>query len=180
MTQLTLANLRAILHTMNKPEIEDMVCALYRSGEDASTFFNNRYNTQEYIDRLLHTYKAYLDVYFCHLCDYENATQLKRYVYEFSHAVSDVASALELMLFCVEKATQYACDEEASYLFLDDLIAIFRDFVQMLSQQSDFVRLFSHFQVRLEQLEWDAGSVGIKYGETISELCLELITCVEE
>lgn len=64
MEKLSLAQLRMILRAMSPHELEDMVCALYRSSGEAAAFFNRCYNTEEYVERLVDTYKAKLQIQF--------------------------------------------------------------------------------------------------------------------
>ena len=78
------------------------------------------------------------------------------------------------MLYCLEKATKWAGDGEIPVSACEDMVEIFREFVERLNQLNS-PDVFSGFRKRLEQLEWDAGAVGWGYGEAVSELCLDIL-----
>lgn len=174
MEKLSLAQLRMILRAMSPHELEDMVCALYRSSGEAAAFFNRCYNTEEYVERLVDTYKAKLQIQFSCMGSCGSLAAARRSLNEFTRAVFEPRAALEMMLYCLEKATKWAGDGEIPVSACENMVEIFREFVERLNQLNS-PDVFSDFRKRLEQLEWDAGAVGWGYGEAVSELCLDIL-----
>ena len=87
MEKLSLAQLRMILRAMSPHELEDMVCALYRSSVEAAAFFNRCYNTEEYVERLVDTYKAKLQIQFSCMGSCGSLAAARRSLNEFTRAV---------------------------------------------------------------------------------------------
>ena len=134
MEKLSLAQLRMILRAMSPHELEDMVCALYRSSGEAAAFFNRCYNTEEYVERLVDTYKAKLQIQFSCMGSCGSLAAARRSLNEFTRAVFEPRAALEMMLYCLEKATKWAGDGEIPVSACEDMVEIFREFVERLNQ----------------------------------------------
>lgn len=173
MTPLTLAQMRALLRLTSQSELEDMLCMLYLTSKEASSFFNRRYNTQEYFLRFSDTYRAKLRICFSYSNSCGMMHRVKQYLTEYERVVSDPAMRLEMIMYCMEEGVKLTCDGELPISACDEMTSLFKSFVETINALHDEA-LFRCFQKRIEALEWNAGAVGEHFGEEISDLCLEI------
>ncbi|MEG0742215.1 MAG: hypothetical protein RSB91_06090 [Clostridia bacterium] len=165
--------LRAVLRAMKPLELEDAICILYRTSAEAAAFFNERYNTPAYVTHLLDEYRSMLRLQLSHVNACGCITRVKNSLEEFQRLTCCSEAALELMLFCVETATSWARDDILSITACNEMLEVFRRFITLLNQETEN-RLFLRFKERLEQLEWNAGTVSWSYGETLSDMCMDI------
>lgn len=173
MSGLEKSQLRTIVKTMRRAELEDLMCMLCLINKEAMGFVEATLHTEDFLTRMRSDCLARLEQLFSHTDRSGVLESAKRCVRAFAQMILDEDQVLGLMLSCLESAVCWAINTGSPEAFCDELMDMFEAFVARLNRQEND-ELYQSLHERIVRLELDADMLGGQFGETFSELCLDI------
>ena len=170
------SDIKTKIRRLDKPSLLGLVKDLFEFSSENRNFLTARFVTAPEDPQRAAPYRRRIAEHFYPKRGWGSTKTgpVRKIIREYRKATADAHGVLDLMLFAVEKGTEFTNDfGDIDEPFYDGMCAIFGEFDKLITHP-DHRHLYPGFAERLKVLAQDTTNIGWGYGDYVSDIVAEL------